>query len=441
MYERFTLEGKPYPEMGREEEFEYITEKYSQVPQTFLLKTDLERRGVSFTEKARVALQNPSYEHTTQLLFQWHQMDKTQESYEHPLCLYFNDGTGFGIRLGAPESDPWEVDFIDGDFWLMKDAEPFEELSPLPRPLHYGKKTSSGVPMQYIAIAKPSDAFIFVPYRHCHYWNAQEQCRFCDMDYNTGLQMKLGRGFTTRSTPQDIYETTLEILKEEGRWRHLCITGGSDPREGYEREFEFYLSCAQAIQRAFKEVYDRDQIPLYLVLSPYPKEKLERFRDEAGVTRYAPNLEVWDPEKFPLQCPGKAKGLGREEWIKRMLQAVEVFGEGNVECAFVTGTIMAPPPYGYTEIEEAVRSDVEGIRFCIDHHIKPISYNWTVEPGSYFYKIGATQPPLEFYVKVDLERYRLLKEYDAKHGHAFPSGATDYRCCPWSACYDWERLL
>lgn len=442
MYETFTLGGKPYPEMSREEEFEYISKKYPQVPRTFLLKTDLERRGVNFTKAAIKELQDPRHEHTTQILFQWHQIDKTEESYEHPLALYFNDGTFFGIRLGAPETDPWVIDYIEGSFWLMKGSEPFEEVNPLPKPLYYDVKTSSGLPMQYVGVAKPSDAVIFVPYRHCHYSNTQEQCRFCDMDYNTRLQMKLGRGFTTRSTPEDIYETTAEILKEEGRWRHFCLTGGSDPRRGYEGEFDFYLSCAKAVQRAFRDKQPgRERIPLYIVLSPYSKEQFVRFREEAGVTRYAPNMEVWDPEKFPLQCPGKTKGMGREKWIERMLQAVEVFGEGNVESAFVTGTIMAPSPYGYSEIEEAVNSDVGGFKFCIDHHIKPVSYNWSVEPGSFLYKIGATQPPLEFYVLVDLARYRLYQEYEKKNGHAFPGGASDYRCNPWSCQGDWERLL
>ena len=90
---------------------------------------------------------------------------------------------------------------------------------------------------------------------HCHYWNKGDQCRYCDIDYNTRLQMKLGRWFYTRSTFEDIYETALEFLKEQGRYRFTCISGGSDPRDGFQREFEFYFGCAKAIQRAFKEVY------------------------------------------------------------------------------------------------------------------------------------------------------------------------------------------
>lgn len=442
MYESFTLGGKPYPEMSREEEFDHISKKFPQVPRTLLLKTDLQRRGCTFTKAAIAELQDASrYEHTTQLLFQWHQIDQT-ESYDHPLSFSFNDGTFFGIRLGPPEADPWTLDYIDGRFYVMLGSEPFEEANAPPMPLYYNVKTSSGLPMQYVGVAKSSDAVIFVPYRHCHYSNNQEQCRFCDMDYNTRLQMKLGRGFTTRSTAEDVYETAAEILKEEGHWRHFCITGGSDPRRGYEGEFEFYLSCAKAVQRAFKEKHPgRERIPLYTVLSPYSEEQFLRLRDEAGVTRFGANLEVWDPEKFPLQCPGKSKGMGRDQWLARMIKGVEIFGKGCVEGALVTGTIMAPPPYGYTEIEEALASDVGGFKFLIEHHIRPTSYNWSIEPGSFLYKIGATQPPLEFYVRADLERAKLYQEYEKKNGHAFPSGATDYRCNCWSAQEDYGRLL
>jgi len=434
---------KPYPEMRRDEELNMILERYPDVPRTFVLKLDLQRRGVCFTQRATEELQDIKYEHSTNILFQWHQRDKKVNYF--PLAFYFNDGTAWGVRLGKPESEPYTVDLVDDNFWLLSDGNPLEEITPLPRPAFYDKKTTKGIPMQYIANAKPSDACIFVPYRLCRYWDTGDQCKFCDLNYNTKLQMKLAREAgikcSARSSMEDIYETTLEILKEEGRWRHLCITGGSDPRTGYKNEFEYYLNCSKSIQRAFKEFCGIEQIPLYLVLSPYTKEQMRILKEEAGVTRFAPNLEVWDEEKFLLQCPGKAKNLGRDQWIERMLQAVEIFGEGNVECAFVTGVEMAPPPYGYRDVDEAVESAVEGFRFCIFNHIKPVSYNWTIEPGSYFYEIGAKQPPLEFYVRVERQRYMLFKDYERKYNHSFPFGATDYRCCPWSAGVDWERIL
>lgn len=427
--------------MGRKEELERVCEKYPDVPRSIILKTDLQRRGVIFTQRAVQELQNPDYEHSPSLLFQYHQVDKTKKSgFELPYVLSFNDGTYWMVRLSPPEYDPYTVDFMDGKFWLLSGDDPLEELNTLPKPEYFDKRTSRGILMQFVGVPKPSDAVIFIPYHHCHYWNTGDQCLFCDMNYNTKLQRKLTEGeFPVRCHPQDIYETAVEILKEEGRWRHFCITGGSDPKDGYEKELEYYLACTRAIQKAFKEFCGKEEAPIYLVLSAFTRDQLMRLK-EAGTTRYAPNMEVWDRDKFPLQCPGKHKAIGRDEWIRRMVDAVEIFGEWNVECAFVVGTIMAPQPYGFEEIDEAVASDLEGYKFCLDNSVKPINYMWSIMPGSYFHKIGATQPPLEFYIRVDKGRYNMLREYGRRLGY-IPCGATDFRCCPQGPCFDWERLL
>ena len=424
--------------MGRKEELFAVRRKYPYIPQSIVLKADLLRRGVIFTKRAAEELQKECYEHHPSKLFQFHKIDNV--SYKFPLDFAFNDGTRWCIRVSPPEMDPYTVDFIDETFWLKSDDEILEELNTAPRPPYYDKVTSSGVPMRYVGMVKPSDAVIFIPLSHCHYWNSGDQCRFCDMDYNMKLQMKLvGRDFKVRCSPEDLYETTKAILDEEGRWRHLCITGGSDPRDGYKREFEYYLACTKAIQRAFKEFCGEDRVPLYLILTPYTKEQMKRLYG-AGATRFASNLEIWDPEKFALQCPGKEKGMGRDEWIRRTIDAVEVFGEGNVESALVTGAMMAPPPYGFEEIDEALASELEGYKFFLDHSVIPINYILTLEPGSYFYRIGMMHAPLEFHVRVDVARYRLLKDYLKNNGQ-LPFGATDYRCCPHGACYEWDRLL
>ena len=429
--------------MKKKEELEKILKKYPEVPRTIVLKADLQRAGVNFTDRASEEIRDSNrYEHTGRILFLYHMVQDSKDTFEIPIDFVFNDGTCWQIRLNDPKNDIYGVDFIDGKFWLSLDGELLEELNTEPKPSYYDKKTSSGIDMRFIGVVKPSDSVIFVPYRHCHYWNTGDQCRFCDMDYYVRFQLKaLGKQFTTRNSPQDLYETMCEILKEKGRWRHFCITGGSDPRRMYQSEFNFYFDCCKAFQKAFKEMLGIERMPLYLVLSPFQKDDMIKFRDEGGVTRYGPNLEVWDPEKFRIQCPGKSKNMGRDEWIKRTIDAVEVFGEGNVETSLVTGTMMAPEPYGYAEIDDAVAADLEGIKFCVDNGIKPIEYMWISVPGSYFYKIGAIVPPLEYYIRLNIARQNVLKDYEKKRGHAYPYGATDFRCCPHGICYDMDRVL
>ncbi|MDY6972295.1 MAG: radical SAM protein [Thermodesulfobacteriota bacterium] len=429
--------------MRRKEEMEQIFDKYPEIPRTVVLKADLQRVGVDFTERAFEEISNAErYEHTGRILFLFHMTQESKKAFDIPSAFAFNDGTNWMIRLGNPENDIYTVDFVDGKFWLTLNGELLEELNTEPRPPYYDKKTSSGISMRFVGVCKPSDSILFVPYRHCHYWNTGDQCRFCDMNYYVKFQLKvMGRQFSTRNSPEDLYETMTEILKEEGRWRHFCITGGSDPRRMYESEFDFYFDCCKAFQKAFKESLGIEHMPLLLVLSPFKKDEMIKLRDEAGVARYQPNIEVWDAEKFPLQCPGKAKNLGRDEWIKRTLDAVEVFGEGNVESSLVTGTMMAPEPYGYPEIDEAVAADLEGIKFFVDNGVKPIDYIWYCAPGSYFHKIGANWAPLEYYMRLNIARHNVLKNYNKEKGHAFPYGATDFRCCPHGIGYDTDRLL
>jgi hypothetical protein len=99
---------------------------------------------------------------------------------------------------------------------------------------------------------------------------------------------------------------------------------------------------------------------------------------------------------------------------------------------------MAPPPYGFAEVDEAVNSTLEGYDFLIKNKIVPLGTNWCIQPGSNFYKLGATQPPLEFYVKVDSGRYRLLmKHWNGK----LSADQMGWKFQPLSCYPDYQRLL
>ena len=60
----------------------------------------------------------------------------------------------------------------------------------------------------------------------------------------------------------------------------------------------------------------------------YPKAQLKRIYDQTGVTSYCPNIEVWDENHFPGAVPRQGKWIGHKEWVRRTLDAVEIFGKG-----------------------------------------------------------------------------------------------------------------
>ncbi|MBW1888180.1 MAG: hypothetical protein JRI52_07515, partial [Deltaproteobacteria bacterium] len=86
---------------------------------------------------------------------------------------------------------------------------------------------------------------------------------------------------------------------------------------------------------------------------------------------------------------------------------------------WVPGIEMAPAPYGFEDVDEAVNSALEGYKFYIRNGVVITGSSWQIMPGTFFYKMGALPPPLEFYVKLDLGRYRLYLE----HG-GFKEGAS-----------------
>ena len=425
--------------MSRDEEFERVSEKYPEYPGKLLLKTDAFRRGVVATDAFVKRTQDPYYsrEHS---FFQWHAEDLVADTF--PMMLQFSDGTLMGICLAPPEDEPYTLDVIDDKMRLMSDGKELEEVFLLPKPRWYGKKTSRGTLMETV-VTRTGDILYICPNHHCHYWNEGLQCKFCDIDYMALFSIKMGRGFRTKVDPEDLYETICEVVKEGGRYHNWFWTGGADPRLAYSGELDFCIDLLRAVKRGIKDTLgvEVERLPINLIISPFKKDDLQRLYDE-GASAFGGYLETWNREQFELNCPGKAKYFGYDEHIKRTLDAVSIFGEGNVNCGHTVGVEMAPPPYGFAEIDDAVDSTLTGYSFWNDHDICATGTNWKIEPGTVFYKMGATCPPLEFYAKVDLGRYYLLKDYLKKNGRAISLdqlGIENFQ--PFSCYTDFQKFL
>ena len=433
--------GRDYDmeKMDRRGEFEMVAKAHPDVPPNIMLKSDMLRRGVNFTQKAIEKLQDPGkYDLVISIEFQWHQMDHAQE-YSIPYHLHLSDWSAVGIRISPPENDPYLIELIDDRFYVSWSAgDPIAEIWFDGPAKHAGVILPTGIPAETVCHFG-GDQFYMVPMHHCGYWNTNEQCRFCDIDYFAKHMMKMGRGFKTRQTPEDLYYAVCEVLKDEGRYQHCFCNSGTDPREGYSRDLEYNLECIVAINRAGKDTIGADPLPMFLLMAPQPKAGMQKLYD-AGLRAFGSYIETWEPQHFKNVCPGKARFMGRDEWIKRTVEAVEVFGRGNVAAGFVIGVEMAPPPYGFEDVEDALTSTLEGYAFFIDNHVVPLGTYWAIEPGTEFYKMGAKQPPLEFYVRVDKGRYELLKKYQKKNCFGI---SADYlgKSQPQSCYADYQRIL
>jgi hypothetical protein len=72
------------------------------------------------------------------------------------------------------------------------------------------------------------------------------------------------------------------------------------------------------------------------VLCPPSLSEVDALR-EAGWEGVAFNIEVWDERLWPGFVPGKAALVPREQWLRALEHAAQVFGRGKVASVIVAG--------------------------------------------------------------------------------------------------------
>ena len=161
---------------------------------------------------------------------------------------------------------------------------------------------------------------------------------------------------------------------------------------------EFYTEYVEAIERRFPNRWIGK-----VVTQAWPKADVQRLKD-AGAKIYHPNYEVWDPELFAAYSPGKHRYIGREEWIRRVVEAAEVFEPSRVIPNFVAGIEMAKPD-GFTDVERAIASTREGLAYFMSHGVVPRFTTWCPEPTTPLGKLNPGGASLEYHLRL-LEVYR-----------------------------------
>jgi len=192
---------------------------------------------------------------------------------------------------------------------------------------------------------------------------------------------------------------------------------------GQQEEAEFFLKYVDAIR-------DRigNQVPILLEMSPMPVEIEERIHRH-GVEARLSNPGVWNQQLFAVLCPSENKKMGWEEWVRRLLDQVYVYGWNAVLPRFAVGLEMAEPS-GFKRSDEALASTSEGIRFLMMHGVVPNLIHWRLA--------GQRQPATEFFLEVDRIWYDAWVKYgqDEPIGYLMGPGRSRY---PDSGVYDIGR--
>jgi hypothetical protein len=398
---------------------EELIARYPEVPAEAVLKEDLLRTGIAFDDDALTDNLDGAVKPKSYFIFSFDQKPLTElgaaATQRPPEEIALTGGpwelhrTIVSVRVN-PES-PYRV---DRDLRLSLEGRHLADVTLPPMPEYYRHALSNGKTVMETAPTIEWGYLIYLTVlRLCQYFGAHEECGFCDINHNWRQHKKAGRPYTGVKPVEDVLEALALIDRhDDGATHAYTLTGGSvtSTVDGLA-EADFYGRYAQEIEERFPGRWIGK-----VVAQALPRADAQRFKDY-GISIYHPNYEVWDKRLFSLISPGKERYVGREEWHRRILDAAEVFGPGNVIPNFVAGVELARP-FGFETIDEAIASTVEGLDYFMSHGVAPRFTTWCPEPTTPLGRDNPDGAPLEYHV-------RLLGEYRealSRHGLQPPPG-------------------
>lgn len=400
------------------DEVESIARRYPDIPIEAVFKEDLLRRGMAWSPAAlEVAAR---YKPKAYFIFSFDLVPisgmEQSENLRAPEEIRLRGGAYdfrsviVSVRLNP--SSPYRVECADGGLVLELDRHAIAGVELEHSPAYYDRKLSNGKPIIDIAPTIEWGYLLYLTaFRLCQYFGEKEECQFCDINANYRQQKLSGRPYTAVKSVEEIIEALEIIASTDSASKAYTVTGGSITSElDGKSEIDFYVRYPEAIEKRFPGRWISK-----VVVQALPRAEVQRFRD-AGVRIYHPNYEVWDRRLFEILCAGKNRTIGRDEWIRRILDAADVFGPEHVIPNFVAGIEMARP-HGFETVDEALASTGEGLDFFMSHGVSPRFTTWCPEPLSV---LGRTQgpAPLEYHVGL----LRLYRDTRIRHRLAPPAG-------------------
>lgn len=235
------------------------------------------------------------------------------------------DGTLVNVPCseGFTHDSPYVV-ARKGERYFISDKSGEVEVSLVPRPRFYSKKTSTNIPFSNIAKAHGS-LVVITPSPRCDFFNSKVECRYCAGNFDTA------RGAKAVYTVEEVVETVGAVLKEQSTGIIYLSLGFSESPDG---GMEFLRPYVKAVKRHFNCLVAVEALP--------PRDN--RWIDEtyaAGADSVLYNLEIFDRELFGIICPGRASLVGWKRYMDALAYAAKVFPGGTVASHLIVG--LEPP--------------------------------------------------------------------------------------------------
>lgn len=401
-----------------------IVRRYPDVPRLLIIKTDVQRRGVYYTDHALALLDEAHHQTTGTHIFG----ARDGVIALRPESLLLRDGSSVITTPTPLAEDPYVVDVREGEPWLFDDGRAVEPVDYWPAPAFYAKTSSSGVPMKNIVSARPQRLNIF-PYRYCTFWNNGKGCSFCDIVEQLkkgGKELRI----PARLDPVEVGSVVREALREPGRFSSVFLTSGSivGGARPFDDEVDYYIAILKEVGKNFRTL----KYPSQMIGTAFEKEQLRRLYAETGLTSYTSDIEVLDEELFNRHCPGKAEWIGYREWKRRLVDAVEIFGPGRVNTGLVAGIELAGP-HGFADEDKALERTLSEAEDLASQGVSTVFIVWSPRPDTPLGKYKNAS--LDYYIRLARGLHALRVKY------RLPIDHDSYRNCGNHPDSDLSRLL
>jgi hypothetical protein len=389
--------------------------RYPDAPREVVLKTDLLRHGQWFTEAALAAAAGSVVKSYRLFSYDFVAMEELEKGTSRRAPEHFfilggqYDLRPVMVQTSLSPDSPYVVDVVDGRLVLRNGGEILSEVRFHAAPPYYAKRTADGTLYHEII----AFGFFVTVFRNCQFWGREEECGFCDINSNA-RQVKRSQEFTL-TAPVKRIDYMLEVARAvaaDARAYYgydsplsFLLTGGTIKNKLHGKtEDEFYGEYVEALK------WDGPRRFINLQTNAKPREALRRYR-ALGLDSHHADMEVWDRRLFEWICPGKAKRVGWDNWVRWLVDSVDVFGEGAVKPLFVAGVEMAQP-HGFKTVAEAVASTTEAMEYLMSRGVIVRFNQWRREPSTFLVREHPQPPvPLDYYMQLLGNRYEIWKKY------------------------------
>ncbi|MDO8672815.1 MAG: hypothetical protein Q7O66_15505 [Dehalococcoidia bacterium] len=342
-----------------------LQKKYPDVPREIIIKLDVLVHGVRDTDDldkvsdwapAHGTYQSYRHDMTLKELIEKRPDQLRPGLFRRPRDMYMKNGIGVQIQ-GDVKSDYAVREVREGRFALFQGEDKIEDIYFLdpkkntePEPT-----TSKGTPVSKLVNRWQSSPYCFIiaPVRYCQYFDTGEQCRFCNYNSTQEDARSIGLEHAITISLEETVEA-YRIAAANTRFIEGRMEMGGFSKS--ERETKILLDFAEKIASAAS--YKPN---LTCHGQAESREHMQRLKD-AGIDCITVQMEVWGRELFEEICPGKAKHARYERWLEAMLEAVDIFGKGNVGGKIIAGVTLMPDN-GHKTWQEARDNHIEGLRW------------------------------------------------------------------------------